>query len=253
MSALTTYHGPELPAQPTELAKFIVIAQERAKSIRAEIQAIKRLEVAKEVYEQKLEEQDRLRELMLLAYQRMGEITRELPKDTGGRPSEKTLPSSGKSFEGSQKAKSDTIRALGLSTSQVNRFEKMAAHPDIVEEVIAESQAGATTATQGEVLRRIKAKEGVIDLVEVRDAQQKAAYRKIDQDAEALRTFRAAVDYSGLYVVTSEMLDSVIELDIEPEETLKNLDKAIQMLSSIKNDLMKRRLKRGKKNLYPGN
>lgn len=247
MDDLAIYQRPELPAQPAELAKFIVIAQERAKSIRAEIQAIKRLEVAKEVYEQKLEEQDRLRELMLLAYQRMGEITRELPKDVGGRP-QKTCPPSGTSFE---KGKRETIQDLGLSKSQVSRFEKMAAHPDIVEEVIAESQAGMATATQGEVLRRIKAKEGVIDLSEVRDAQEKAAYRQIDRDAEALRSFRAAVDYSGLYSVTPDMLDSVIRLDVEPEETIKSLDQTIQMLTNIKNELVRRRMKNGQKNFYP--
>lgn len=250
MDNLTAYRRPEFPAQPTELAKFIVIAQERAKSIRAEIQAIKRLEVAKEVYEQKLEEQDRLRELMLLAYQRMGEITRELPTATAGRPA-KILPSGGKNFDGAQKAKADALRDLGLSTSQVSRFEKMAAHPDIVEEVIADSQAGMATATQGEVLRRIKAKEGVIDLREVRDAQEKAAYRQIDRDAEALRSFRAAVDYSGLYSVTPDMLDSVIRLDVEPEETIKSLEKTIQMLVNIKNELVRRRMKNGQKNFHP--
>jgi len=204
MDNLTIYQRQNLPAQPTELAKFIVIAQERAKSIRAEIQAIKRLEVAKEVYEQKLEEQDRLRELMLLAYQRMGEITRELPTQQGQRRDIELGSSGGTKFE---KSKVQVIQDLGLSKAQVSRFEKMAAHPDVVEEVITDSQAGTATATQGEVLRRIKAKEGVIDLSEIRDAQEKAAYRQIDRDAEALRSFRAAVDYSGLYSVTPEIID----------------------------------------------
>lgn len=248
MNELIDCEKPGLPTKPVELAKLIVIAQERAKSIRAEIQAIKRLEVAKEVYEQKLEEQDRLRELMLLAYQRMGEITRELPTAQAGRPSEKISSSSGTNL---LKPKSQVVQDLGLSKAQVSRFEKMAAHPDIVEEVIADSQAGTATATQGEVLRRIKAREGVIDLSEVRDAQEKAAYRQIDRDAEALRAFRAAVDYSGLYSVTPEMLDSVSRLDVEPEETIKSLDQTIQMLTNIKTELVRRRMKNGQKNFYP--
>lgn len=249
VNELATYQQSGLPAQPEDLAKFIVIAQERAKTIKAEIGAIKRLEVAKEVYEQKMEEQGRLRELLLSAYQRMGEITRELPTRPGARADIEPSPASGSR---SDRPKSEVIQELGLSKSQVQRFETMAAHPEIVEEVISESQAGTAEATQGEVLRRIKEREGVIDLNEAREAKTKEEYKRIDHDAKELKAFRDAVDFTGLYIVSPEMLDSVVAMDTHPEETLAGLNHAIQMLTNIKNELLKRRVKLGKKNFHSG-
>lgn len=75
MNELDTYQG-NLPDKIPDLAKFIVLGQEKAKSLTAEIRAIQRLDMATEVYQQKKDELDALRRLMLDAYQRMGEFTR---------------------------------------------------------------------------------------------------------------------------------------------------------------------------------
>jgi len=166
MNDLVAYQNSGLPAQLDDLAKFMIVAQEKVKAVKAEIRAIQKLNLAKEVYAQKMEEQRRLQEVILLAYQRMGEITREMPKGSGNQYS----AFSHKREEAKHKAQA--IKDLGFSTSQVGRMEQMAAHPDIVEEVIAESQAGETEATQGEVLRRIKERrDGVIDLGEYREGK----------------------------------------------------------------------------------
>ena len=74
----------------------------------------------------------------------MGEITAEMETSKGGRPSE-TSTTSGTS---SGKTKFERIHDMGLTKNRVSRMEKIAAHPDIVDEVIAESQAGMTDATQ---------------------------------------------------------------------------------------------------------
>ena len=152
MNELAVHQNGDLPTKPSDLAKFMIVAQEKVKAVKAEIRAIQKLNLAKEVYSQKMEEQRRLQEVILLAYQRMGEITREIPR-AAGRPSEKIIRASANNFE---KPKSQAIQELGFSKDQVSRMEQMAAHPDIVEDVIAESQAGQTEATQGEVLRRIR-------------------------------------------------------------------------------------------------
>lgn len=91
MNDLSVYQQGSLPAQPTDLAKFIVIAQEKAKALRAEIQAIQKLELAREVYDQKLQEQARLNELVIIAKNRMGDFTSQLPTMVGGRPSKKMV------------------------------------------------------------------------------------------------------------------------------------------------------------------
>lgn len=249
MKELTTYKG-SLPALPDDLAKFIVVAQEKIKAVKAEIRAIRRLEMAKEVYDQKLAEQARLQELTLLAYQRMGEITREIPKDSGGRP-QKTLPASGKSFESEDsctKLKGQVIEDLGLSTSQVGRMEQMAAHPEIVDEVITESQTGQTEATQAEVLRRIKERKKVIDFADARKQMYDADMAQIDRDYGNLKLFRKAVAFAGLYTITDEILDSVVSVDSDLPTTVQDLNDLIGTVAAIRDKLIVKGAKHGKTN-----
>lgn len=178
MNELTEYQRSGLPTTPTDLAKFILVAQEKVKAVKAEIRAIKKLELAKEVYTQKMEEQRRLQEVILLAYLQMGEASKAIPKSPGKRTDKEPIPANGNRSRGT---KAQAIQDLGLSTSQVGRMEQMAAHPDIVEEVIAESQAGQTEATQTEVLRRIKEQGNVIDLAQKRKGRTRQRFTGFPQ------------------------------------------------------------------------
>lgn len=248
MNELTVYQQSGLPAQPSELAKFILILPEKIKAMKAEIMAIQKAQLAKEVYDQKKDELDRVRELMLLAYARMGAITSEIPKSPGKRTDQEPLPASGQRLEGT---KAQAIKDLGFSSSQVGRMEQMAAHPDIVEEVIAESQAGQTEATQGEVLRRIKERNKVIDLTEVQENNFQAEMKQIDQDYKNLNQFMKIICFiDGLYEITPEILDSVVVADCDLNRTIKRLEEATQLLITIRSMLQERRVRRGKKPLY---
>lgn len=210
--------------------------------------AIQKAQLAKEVYDQKKDELDRVRELMLLAYARMGAITSEIPKSPGKRTDQEPLPASGQRLE---RTKAQAIKDLGFSSSQVGRMEQMAAHPDIVEEVIAESQAGQTEATQGEVLRRIKERSKVIDLTEVRENSLQAEMEQIDRDSKNLNQFMKITCFiDGLYEITPEILDSVVVADCDLNRTLKRLEEATQLLITIKSMLQERRARRGNKALY---
>lgn len=251
INELTTYQQSGLPTQPSELAKFVLILPEKIKAMKAEIMAIQKAQLAKEVYDQKKAELDRVRELMLLAYARMGAITSEIPKGSGGdRKSEDFKIRTNTNFE---KPKSQAIQELGFSKDQVSRMEQMAAHPDIVEEVIAESQAGQTEATQGEVLRRIKERSKVIDLAEVRENSLQAEMRQIDQDYENLDKFRKVICFvDGLYEITDEVVDSVIAVDDDLNRTIQKLEEATQLLIVIRGMLQERRARRGKKDFYKG-
>ena len=60
MNQLATYQQSDLPVRPTDLAKFILIAPEKVKVMQAEIRAIQKAQLAKEVYDQKKAELDRL-------------------------------------------------------------------------------------------------------------------------------------------------------------------------------------------------
>lgn len=242
MNELAAYQQATLPVQPSDLAKFIVVAQEKLKSVKAEIRAIQRLDMAKEVYDQKIEEQARLQELTLLAYQRMGEITREMPKSTGNQY---TNASSRKREEA--KPKFQAVQDLGFSTSQVGRMEQMAAHPDVVEEVIAESQAGQTEATQTEVLRRIKNQGNkVIDLTQAKKDRYDADMEKIDRDYINLKLFRKATSYLELFQITDDILNSVVDSDADLQSTIHDLNESIRLLTDIRNKLLTKGAKYGK-------
>lgn len=250
MNELTIYQHGDLPAQPADLAKFMIVAQEKVKAVKAEIRAIQKLNLAKEVYAQKMEEQRRLQEVILLAYQRMGEITRGMPKGSGGdrRSQDFKIPVSG-NFE---KSKSQAVKDLGFSTSQVGRMEQMAAHPDIVEEVIAESQAGRTEATQGEVLRRIKERKNVIDLSDVRQERCKQDMAQIDEDYEIIKEFHTAIHsplklpVSNVEVVSALMRATHSLSDLFTDD-LDALGEAIQKLQAIQILLRKEAHQYGKK------
>ncbi len=133
MNELTVYQQSGLPAQPSELAKFILILPEKIKAMKAEIMAIQKAQLAKEVYDQKKDELDRVRELMLLAYARMGAITSEIPKGSGNQ-----YTNASSHMHEKARTKAQAVQELGFSKDQVSRMEQMAAHPDIVEEVIEE-------------------------------------------------------------------------------------------------------------------
>lgn len=242
MNELAAYQQTALPVKPADLARFILIAPEKLKALKAEIRAIEKAQLAEAVRQQKREEQRRLCELIVLADARMGEITRAMPTAQGARKDLELLPSSGK------KSKAQAIKELRLSTSQVHRMEQMAAHPDIVEGVVAESRAGQTEATQSEVLRRIKEREKVIDLTEVRQSALQAELDQIDRDFDNLKRFQKVTCFvGGLYEITDEMLDSVIAADDDLDRTIKDLEEAARLLVIVKNKLQERRVKRGKK------
>lgn len=237
MQELATYQQCGLPDKPQDLVKFVLFAQEKAKSLRAEIRAIEKLELANEVYEQKLEEQARLRELILVASQKIGEFTKTLPKSEGGRPAVETLPARGQSLN---MPKSEVLKEMGLSTSQVQRFETMAAHPDIVETVVAESKAGLADATQGEVLRRISGQTNVIDMAKARKDLFDRDMSQIDADAKIAKAFTRAVFAPLTIADTADEIAAAVWRNVSGnvQDDLTEIDDAIAMLSAIKNKLM---------------
>ncbi len=255
MNELAVHQNGDLPTKPSDLAKFMIVAQEKVKAVKAEIRAIQKLNLAKEVYAQKMEEQRRLQEVILLAYQRMGEITREMPKAAGKRTDQGPLPANGQRLEGT---KAQAIKGLGFSTSQVNRMEQMAAHPDIVEEVIAESQAGQTEATQTEVLRRIKEQGNVIDLTQKRKERFNQDIAQIDEDYEVIKEFHRAIHSPlKLPVSNSEVVATLVRATHSLSDLfthdLDMLEEAIQKLRGIQILLRKEAHQRGKNsNHQPG-
>lgn len=54
MNDLTKYQESQLPDTIEDLSKFVLVNEERVQALRAQIRAIKKVSLAKDVYEQKL-------------------------------------------------------------------------------------------------------------------------------------------------------------------------------------------------------
>lgn len=225
MNELAPYQGG-LPDTIDDLAHFLLIAPEKATAMRAEIRAIKKVGLAKAVYDQKLEEQRRLCDMILDASVRLGEMTKAIPKSVGGRPPE-TIDSAVDSF----KSKSETVRDLGFSTKQVERFETLADNKDLVElEKVKAREEG-----------RMPTRTNVIDMAQARKKMYQQDMERIDTDGKYAKAFTNAV-HAPLTI--ADDLDDVAaavwrNANGDVSEDIRDIDHAIQALSIIKAKLMK--------------
>ena len=229
MNELAPYQGG-LPDTIDDLAHFLLIAPEKATAMRAEIRAIKKVGLAKAVYDQKLEEQRRLCDMILDASVRLGEMTKAIQKAPADRGNQYT---GGKttSLSISQKTKAETVRDLGFSTKQVERFETLADNKDLVElEKVKAREEG-----------RMPTRTNVIDMAQARKKMYQQDMERIDTDGKYAKAFTHAV-HAPLTI--ADDLDDVAaavwrNANGDVSEDIRDIDHAIQALSIIKAKLMK--------------
>ena len=153
MNELTVYQG-NLPANIEDLARFALVGREKMVAVRAEIRAIDKLGLAEEVRRQKLEEGQMISEAVLDAEVRIGTLTSALPKATKGNQHTGKMVSD--TAVADQKPKQEAIKELGFTPKQVERFETMAKHPEIVEQAKAEARENDDIVSRSAVLQKIK-------------------------------------------------------------------------------------------------
>lgn len=128
----------QLPQTLPELSRFAIVGREKLASVRAEIRAIKKVGLAKEVLDQKQEEAKEIAELVTLAEVQIGRMLQEIPKVSGGdRKSENFKNCPKENFDST---KTETVRELGFTPKQTHQFQQMAKHEEIVHEVIDETR-----------------------------------------------------------------------------------------------------------------
>ena len=151
-----------LPSNIEDLSKFVLVGREKLVSVRAEIRAITKVGLAQEVREQKLQEAQDIAEAVLDAEVRIGELMREVPKANNGGANQyqaKTTPVSQE-----QKSKADVIRGAGFTPKQVQRFEQLAAHPEIVAQAKVEARENDDIVSRSQVLNMVKAQKKADDI-----------------------------------------------------------------------------------------
>lgn len=171
MNEVITSSQTNLPETLQDLSRFVLIGRDKLKAVRAEIHAIDKVGMAREVYQQKLEEAQAIAEVVTDAECRMGELIKAIPKASGGdRRSEDFKISPHVDFE---KPKSEVIKESGLTQRQAEHFQLMASHPESV------AKAKAKAKENGTVLSRT----AVIDQIN-RDTKPKNIVMEMERKAE---------------------------------------------------------------------
>ena len=150
-----TTQNTQLPATIDDLAKFVLVGREKMVSVRAEIRAIEKLGLGKEVRQQKLDEGQMIAEALLDAEVRIGELTREIPKATPNNNPYHEIDSGVELV----KPKMQTVKESGFTQKQVERFETLAKYPEVVAQAKAEARDNDDMVSRSLVLEKIKAKE----------------------------------------------------------------------------------------------
>ena len=185
MNELTTQNR-QLPDNIEDLARFVLIGREKLTAVRAEIRAIKAVELAAEVHEQKLEEAQEIAEAVLDAEAKLGELTSKMEKAQGARTDLQLNP------RGGEKSKKQQLADLGIT--HVERYETIAKHPEEVEKAKKNARETGTIVTRSDVAKQISAKyedRRQQEARELREAKKRhAEYQERDQ--EEIADFAAA-------------------------------------------------------------
>lgn len=140
-----------LPDTLPELSKFVLIGREKLNAVRAEIRAIEKVGLAKEVLEQKRVEAQEIAELVTMSEMQIGRMMKEIPKAQGKRTDVTFCPS-----RQEVETKSETIRELGFTPKQTAQFQQMADHEPQVLEAIAEARERDDIVSRADVMRKIE-------------------------------------------------------------------------------------------------
>lgn len=241
MSELATYQQSGLPDTLEDLSRFVLVGREKLTSVRAAIRAIDRVQLAQEVRDQKMEEARMLSEALLDAEVRLGEMTRHLPKASPDRGNQYT---GGKTtvLSDSQKSKTVTVRELGFTPKQVERFETLAVNKDLVEQVKREARENDDIPTRTQVL----------NLAAYRKKQQEQEDHQISEDAKRHKALITMVYTVLKFIPDDAELDAITDSALRSSggnvaEDIQDIGSAIAVLSSIKNRLIEKGTKYGKK------
>lgn len=142
-----------LPANIEDLSKFVLVGREKLTAVRAEIRAIQKVGLAKEVHEQKLREAQDIADAVLDAEVRIGELTRAMPKASGRRSDLEPNRNGAERLT----TKTERLAEIGIKPDTANRYESLAAHPEAVEKAKAEARVEGRIVTRQDVLNKVTA------------------------------------------------------------------------------------------------
>jgi len=232
----------KLPATIEDLSKFVLIGREKLSSVRAEIRAIDKLQLAQEVRDQKRDEARMLSEALLDAEVRLGEMLQALPKaDKGNQYTGKMV---NRNSADNQKPKYQAVNELGLSLDQAERFETLANNKDLVEQVKAEARENDDLPTRTAVLSLAKARGERFRQEGKRDDEADARFKEFRKATKGIDTLRDDEEFLQAVVWSATIYGSDKgNIDYEVEYLNRYIDK----LNRIKHYFLKEGGRNGKK------
>lgn len=229
-----------LPDKIEDLAKFVLVGREKLTSVRAEIRAIDKVQLAQEVREQKKEEAQMLAEALLDAEVKIGDLLKQIPTANGRRTdltsshqcdevkNKEIKNRTNANFE-NKETKQEVITRLGFNKDQANRFETLSSNKDVVEQVKAEARENEDIPTRTRVLQLVKQKSKEEQFLE-------EEFKKIEnKKAIELNYHNALFKILTLEVKDTEVylwVDSMMKSDKDRLE--QDIDDAIDKLTEIK-------------------
>lgn len=237
MNDLAT-QAKQLPDNLADLAKFALIGREKLVAVRAEIRAIDKVGLAREVHDQKLEEAQEISEAVLDAEMRMGELLKNM---------EKAKPSGANQYKEASRrdeaSKPKTLKEMGISYDQSSQYQLMANDPETVKRVQEQAREKGEIASRSDVVREIvrkKKKDNPVNRAKERheEIQSKpvVTMTELKQDKEDVEFIQSEETYRT-YRTLSQMCDLIFnlaefdfdkveamskKLDIEEKATLEN-------------------------------
>lgn len=130
------------------MTQFVLINEERVQALRAQIRAIKKVSLAKEVYEQKLAEAQEIGKVTVEAAQKMGELLLQIQKRQGQRSD---ITSS------ETRTKSEQLESIGVSRQRGNEYEQIALHPEAIKIAVQKAIENGDVVSRNQVMKEIKA------------------------------------------------------------------------------------------------
>lgn len=243
-----------LPANIEDLSKFVLVGREKLIAVRAEIRAIQKVGLAKEVYDQKQKEAQALAEAVIDAECKIGELMRDVEKASGGdrRSEDFKNPDTG-NFE---KGKTEKLKDIGFGKNRTSEFQQMSEHPEAVAAAKAEAREADDIVTRSAVLDKIKAENAALKrkVQELESQEPKVVtktvevvpddYQKTKQDLEFAKytAERTANDLQKLQKKYMDAMEQVGQLSKKLGSN-KESDKAerdIQYFTTATNDYIRR-------------
>jgi DNA repair exonuclease SbcCD ATPase subunit len=142
----------QLPDTIEDLTQFVLVGKAKLQAYMLKLQTVNKLSVAQEIRDQTLKEAQDISNALIAAEQRIGELLLAIPKATGNQYTSASSPLGEKA-----KTKSETAAEMGYSRKNVDEFQQMAKHPEVVQRVIEDALANGEVVTKSQVLKEIKA------------------------------------------------------------------------------------------------